>query len=571
MSFLVSPGVAINEIDKTNSIPAISTSTGGYAGFFPWGPVSKVTLIDSENDLGAVFGRPTSEFSSSFLSAANFLSYSRGLYVSRAAAVESFNATANTGSARMIPNEDAFESVVLNQTDEVYARYPGSLGNSLHVEFSFAGVGSGFTTSAYDDLFNSEPGTSDGAADAGIANDEVNVVVIDAGGLFTGVPGSVLETYEGLSVLSDVKNPQGSSLFIGEIINRDSEYIYINVEGLSNTLTGDDTDLIGASSTVFLESATDLVDAIDSSVSNPAYSLTNGSDGTLNDEGPIIAALDLFTDPESVDISLLTAQTLPLTADQTGIAQTLISVVEARKDAVAFISPPLDVNDEDDVKTFFDTISSSSYAFFDSSPVYVYDKYNDKYLYIGASGDVMGLAASTDDPWISPAGVNKGQLNNVIKLKINPNQSGRDLLYKARINPLVSFPGQGTVLYGDKTALSKSSALDRINVRRLLVTLEKAIAIAARAQLFEFNDEFTRSTFRNMVTPYLRDVKGRRGLTDFFVQCDETNNTPAVIDSNRFVASVFVQPTRSINFITLNMVITRTGVDFSEVIGTTAP
>ena len=242
---------------------------------------------------------------------------------------------------------------------------------------------------------------------------------------------------------------------------------------------------------------------------------------------------------------------------------------------MAFISPPIDdtVNTSSaaaNVKAFADGLTSTSYASCDSSAVYVYDKYNDVYRYIGASGHMAGLCANTDsvaDSWFSPAGVNRGQLLGVTKLAFNPKKADRDTLYKARVNPLVSLPGQGTLLFGDKTLLSRPSAFDRINVRRLFIALEKAISTAAKAQLFEFNDEFTRAQFRNLVEPFLRDVKGRRGLSDFQVICDTTNNTSAVIDSNKFVADIFIKPSRSINFISLNFIATRSGVEFSEIAG----
>jgi len=222
------------------------------------------------------------------------------------------------------------------------------------------------------------------------------------------------------------------------------------------------------------------------------------------------------------------------------------------------------------VKTWCDTITSTSYAVLDSTAIYTYNKYADKYLYIPACGHVAGLCANTDDvaePWFSPAGYNRGQLLGITKLAYNPKQAERDELYKARINPIVSFPGQGTILFGDKTAQAKPSAFDRINVRRLFIVLEKAIATAAKYQLFELNDQFTRAMFRNMTEPFLRDIKGRRGVTDFLVVCDETNNTGEVIDSNRFVADIYIKPARSINFITLNFIATRTGVEFSEIVG----
>jgi len=288
----------------------------------------------------------------------------------------------------------------------------------------------------------------------------------------------------------------------------------------------------------------------------------------------------LFEDAETVDINLLFAY--PDVNNSSTIANDLISIATARKDCMAFVSPPLEdsvgvANPHTSVIQWCDGtdsghagLTSSSYGFVDSGALYVYDKYNDVYRYIGASGHMAGLCANTDnvaDAWFSPAGINRGQLLGVTKLAYNPTKAQRDELYKARINPLVSMPGQGTLLFGDKTLLQRPSAFDRVNVRRLFIVLEKAISTAAKAQLFEFNDEFTRAQFKNLVEPFLRDVKGRRGITDSLVICDGTNNTSQVIDANRFVADIFIKPARSINFITLNFIATRSGVEFSEISG----
>lgn len=278
-------------------------------------------------------------------------------------------------------------------------------------------------------------------------------------------------------------------------------------------------------------------------------------------------------DAETVDVGLLFAY--PDANGAETIAEDLISIATARKDCVAFVSPPIADSQgaaapATDVMAFANGLTSSSYAVCDSGAVYVYDKYNDTYRWIGAAGHVAGLCANTDrvaDAWYSPAGVSRGQLLGVTKLAWNPIKADRDTLYKGRVNPIVSLPGQGTLLFGDKTLLAKPSAFDRINVRRLFITLQKAISTAAKAQLFEFNDEFTRAQFKNLVEPFLRDVKGRRGLTAFSVVCDETNNTSQVIDTNSFVADIYIQPARSINFITLNFVATRTGVSFTEIAG----
>ena len=314
-------------------------------------------------------------------------------------------------------------------------------------------------------------------------------------------------------------------------------------------------------------------------------SFTKGQDGDVPAAG-YLSAIDLFEDADTVDVNLLMAGAGLLGAeDQVTVDNDLIACASARKDAVAFVSPGVgaggasaqgfavekmttEANKLTAVTTRRNQLNGlNSYSVMDSSPLYVYNKYSDNFEFIAASGHIAGLCARTDgtnDPWFSPAGFNRGNLVGVTKLAFNPNQSSRDTLYKAQINPIASFPGQGIVLFGDKTGQVKASAFDRINVRRLFIVLEKAISTASKFSLFELNDEFTRAQFRNLVEPFLRDVKGRRGITDFLVVCDETNNTGQVIDTNRFVADIFIKPARSINFITLNFIATRTGVEFSE-------
>lgn len=312
------------------------------------------------------------------------------------------------------------------------------------------------------------------------------------------------------------------------------------------------------------------------------YELNSGVSGT-SDDSEIVSALDYFADPDLVDVNLIFAETFKQTSSTyvgstaQNIDNAIIAIATGRKDCIGFISAPLDLGTlrtDADKKTYvmnkFAQVTSSSYLVFDSTPVYTYNKYTDTYLWIAAAGHMAGLCAYTDkvaDTWFSPAGYNRGQLLGTTKIAYNPKQADRDDLYKARINPIVTFPGQGTLLYGDKTGQAKASAFDRINVRRLFITLEKSVATAAKYQLFELNDEFTRAMFRNMVEPFLRDVKGRRGITDFLVVCDSTNNTGEVIDGNRFVADIYIKPARSINFITLNFIATRTGVEFNEIVG----
>jgi phage tail sheath protein FI len=307
-----------------------------------------------------------------------------------------------------------------------------------------------------------------------------------------------------------------------------------------------------------------------------------GTDGAAESAvtvSSLATAYDLYKSKEDVDISLVMQGKAVGTG---GLANYIIAnIIEPRKDCMLFISPDASIITNNDPAQYAVNFRgaaggvsgvtyNSSYVVMDTGYKYQYDKYNDIYRWVPLNADVAGVCATTDqqrDAWWSPAGFNRGQIKNVVKLLFNPNQAQRDLLYKNDVNPVVTFPGQGTVLYGDKTMLGKPSAFDRINVRRLFIVLEKAIARAAQSSLFEFNDEFTRAQFRSLVEPFLAQVQGRRGIFDYKVVCDETNNTPQVIDSNQFVGDIYIKPARSINFIQLNFVAVRTGVDFNTIVG----
>ena len=563
MAFQVSPGVQVKEIDATNVIPAVSTSIGGFVGAFNWGPVDEICTVGSESELAEKFSTPDDNTAKYFLTAAAFLKYGNALKVVRAATDGMVNATAN-GDGQLIKNEDDYDNNYSNGSLSKglwAAKYPGSLGNSLKVSMISQGI-SNFSAWPFAGEFDGAPGTSDYAVSLGKANynDELHVAVIDEDGLWTGTAGTVLETFAFVSQAADAKKTDGTTNYYRDVINSQSEYIW--------WIDHDSTNLSNAGETLTSRSS-----AFDTHTSAIDFSLGGGVDDNAPTVGEIAFGYDLFEDAETVDVNLLFA--CPDANGQETIAEDLISIAEARKDLVAFVSPPIEdtvgsSSPATDVMAFANGLTSSSYAVCDSSALYVYDKYNDVFRYIGAAGHVAGLCANTDrvaDAWFSPAGVNRGQLLGATKLAFNPKKADRDTLYKGRVNPLVSFPGEGMMLFGDKTLLSRPSAFDRINVRRLFIVLEKAIATAAKAQLFEFNDEFTRAQFRNLVEPFLRDVKGRRGITDFQVICDTTNNTGQVIDSNRFVADIFIKPARSINFITLNFIATRTGVEFSEISG----
>ena len=696
MAFQLSPGVNISEIDLTNVTPAVATTEGAIAGVFRWGPTGQRILVTSEKELFARFGKPATYYTDitltttwtnheTWFSAANFLSYSDALFVTRTADA--------TAAAATSINFDAL--------------YKGKLGNSLTVTHcvsgnfdavartqtltlnpsSTAGVATGFTTSAgitayagvgdrvtlsnntqlvisaistvsdaaagsavpfdgsdglvailaTDTIVKSDHGLTTGQAvqysrasgtsiegldeggfyfvirtdasnfklattlananagtavdlvavgagtshtvtpvttwksnltftskytgasiyastfstqwgdanlfDAGPSTNGVHVVVRDADGAISGVVGTVLERWENLSTSPTATKYDGSTNFIVDVLEQNSSWIAV-----SNAKSV----LIAA--TTFSSGAT----------------LTSGSDG-LDEVGitvsDLAAGYDLYVDSSEVDISFV----IQVKAKGTTLANYIIdNICEVRRDCVAFISPELSDTTVDNIINFTGTLSSSTFAVVDSGYKYQYDKYADVYRWIPLNADVAGLCARTDDvrdPWFSPAGYNRGNIKNVVKLLVNPSKAQRDLLYKNSINPVVTQPGQGTVLFGDKTFTSTVSAFDRINVRRLFIVLEKTIGTAAKSTLFEFNDDFTRAQFTNLVEPFLRDVQGRRGIYDFKVVCDETNNTAQVIDSNQFVGDIYIKPARSINFIQLNFVAVRSGVEFSEIVG----
>lgn len=432
----------------------------------------------------------------------------------------------------------------------------------------------------FSDLFDTAPGTSDFATARGVLDDEIHIVVYDSSGRQTGfdndVAGerlnSILETFAFVSKHPEATTPQGNSNFYPDVIYRDSKFVYWGdhptsaIDGSGDWGQPLSSDLSVQGSSAFNKFTTG-VENVDRST------LANGTDDYAVTDGEQLTAYGRFDDGEAVDVNLIMAAKATST-----LATNLITIVEKRKDALVFISPErsdvvgaADSNTQTtNVKNFFDLLPSTSFAVFDSGYKYQYDRFNDVFRYVPLNGDIAGVTAFTEsvaDAFFSPAGFTRGQIRGAVKLAYEPNKDQRDTLYKARINPVNSFPGQGTVLFGDKTALSKPSAFDRINVRRLFIILEKAIATAAKFQLFEFNDEFTRAQFKNLVEPFLREIQGRRGITDFKVVADESNNTGEVIDRNEFVADIFVKPTRSINFITLNFVAVRTGVAFTEIGG----
>ena len=737
MSFLVSPGVSVREVDLTNVVPAVATSVGAIAGAFQKGPVSSVTTITSEEQLVQVFGKPNSSNFETFFTATNFLQYADNLKVVRAAS-GILNAGANSGilirdddhyqasfedgsgshgewaartagthgnslgvdicpSARAfaqplgslnlvngagavgdlsitVDNQDATDATIaigdiisFQTASAVVATVAGAItvatknlvvdGNSgtivvgdrvlgagisdgdvvvkvasitdqqnlvldkaiivandiplvfskdtqveskgeeyevtavssetLTIRFLDDPAGAGLQTIIPDnslitrrwrfsDLFDSAPGTSAWSTANGRGEkDEIHVAVYDTTGDVTGfdvdVAGqrtaAVIEIFPSMSKNPNAKTSEGSNNYYSDVIFAQSQFIYW-------------TDHLAAGSNWGTDIATGtdytLVSGVDVSA------LTGGTDDYSVTAGEVELAYDLFANTETLDINLVLGGPSSIVADTEAAMDThvtmITSLVETRRDCVGFVSPyrgaTVGIADSitatKNVVDGFNTCPSSSYMVFDSGYKYMYDKYNDVFRFVPLNGDTAGLCAFTDqiaDSFFSPAGFNRGNVRGAVKLSFNPTKAERDQLYKARINPVVNFPGQGVVLFGDKTALSKPSAFDRINVRRLFLLLEKAISTAAKFQLFEFNDEFTRAQFRNLVEPFLRDIQGRRGITDFSVIADGTNNTGEVIDRNEFVADIFIKPARSINFISLNFIAVRTGVSFSEVGG----
>jgi hypothetical protein len=624
---MLSPGVNVTEYDATNIIPAVATTAGGFAGTFQWGPVLQITTVDSETTLVNVFEGPNDNTAVSFFTAANFLGYGNNLQVVRVVGSTALNAVAS-GQAVLIENLDTYNAEYINGTGQVgiaAAKYPGILGNALKVSIAnaaaysqnlngtftttqgsaeVAGVSTTFDTQVtpgsflytsagiligqvasvtsatalilkqavgalgvvtagtgridweFKSSFSGAPNTSDWVANVSGLNDEIHVAVVDVTGAFSGTPNTVLETYPYVSVANDAKKDDGSTNYYKSLLNGSSQYVWWMGHPIQGTNWGNPS--AGNSFAQLTQPVTaQLMGGISDDVATD-QNLTNG--------------YNMFVNAELVNVSLI-----PAGGGSSVVQQFIIeNVAEIRKDCVAFVSPLLsDVvnNVGQEVNSITATrnmLPSSSYAVMDTGWKYQYDRYNDVYRWIPLNGDIAGLCARTDmtnDPWWSPAGFNRGQINNVIKLAYSPGQTDRDLLYPIGVNPVVTFNGQGTVLYGDKTLLSKPSSFDRINVRRLFIVLEKAIAVASQYQLFEFNDSFTQAQFKAFVEPYLRDVQGRRGIQDFLVVCDSTNNTADVIDANQFEASIYIKPARSINFIQLQFISTPTGAQFSEIVG----
>lgn len=587
MAYQLSPGVAWSEIDLTTIVPGASTTEGAFAGDFDWGPVNEIKTISNEIELVRWFGKPSQNNYTSWFTAANFLAYGNNLRVVRSAntisgtGASAKNSTTGNNNILVIKNEDDYEnnyvlngdiSSVSNTYGMFAAKYPGELGNSLRVSVWADQDSVSFDTWQYAAQFEGVTGTSRFVQTQGGSNDEMHIIVVDRLGKFSdGVANTILERFAYTSKASDAVNDDGSSNFYVDVINQRSNYLWALNHAQNTSTQAVETLSWGKPSVT--QNATGHFVATNYGQSNASYTmdLFGGSVGAPTN-AQLNSSYDLFLDPELVDISLVMTGAHPQPVSE----HVVENIVGVRRDCIAFVSPDMeDVvdnagNEVTDITQKIDLYNSSSYGVFDGNWKKQFDKYNNTYRWVPLSGDIAGLCARTDfdrDPWFSPAGFNRGQIKNVVKLAWNPTKAQRDDLYKANINPVVSFKGEGTVLFGDKTMQRKPSAFDRINVRRLFIVLEKTIAKAAKYSLFEFNDEFTRAQFVALVEPYLRDVKGRRGIFDFRVVCDTTNNTPEVIDRNEFRGDIYIKPARSINFIQLNFVAVRGDVAFSEIVG----
>ena len=610
-----SPRINISEIDKTAIVPAVGASGGGFVGNFRWGPVHERTLISDETGLVTAFAAPNDTNSVDFHSAAYFLKYSQTLQVVREnnggsnahSAVTKIEAAAQVGEegdsdyaaaiiALTVNNGSHWDNTVSTSVGEAalktssgtwIAKYPGDIGNALTVSFcpAAAAADSGssaadhFTQWAYASQFDAAPGTSSYASSNGASNDEVHVAIIDRTGVISGTVGAVLEKFEYLSVAKGAVTPDNSPNYISDVLNANSQYIWNGYFGDDSAFGSDFLNLGGNwGTTPNPDSATDY--GLPATLTNAVRTVNLGggdASATLG-TGEISEGYDLFEDKLTTEIDFLIAPMHPTAAQGATVTNDLTSIATARKDCVVVTSVDrnnlvgkTDSQATTNAVSFVGGLTKSSYLIVDNNFIKVFDKYNDKYINIPAASSTAGLMAATDiiaDPWYSPAGQRRGNYRGVTDILTNPNQTQRDSLYKAGVNPIANIPGTGLILFGDKTLESRPSAFDRINVRRLFIAIEKSIGEAAKNVMFEFNDEFTRAEFVNIVEPFLRRVKGRRGITDFRVVCDDTNNNQEVIDNNQFVASIFVKPARSINFVQLNFVAVRTGVDFEEVVGT---
>jgi hypothetical protein len=625
---LISPGIKVTEQDLVASQQAITSTTGAFSGQFRWGPIEDPVLVTGESDLVEKFGAPDTNTAVDFLSAANFLNYSAPLFVIRVAntalnsTAEATTGSGTPGTGLLIKNDLVYEGTSSFNVGPWMAKFAGALGNSIRVstcpsssafQSTLTGtwtvaVGNTTVTSAngaantevqVGDLlvldgrtikvasvtdantivlssahvtgataatavrrweffpeFNAAPGTSTDGEAKGAVGDEMHIVVVDRLGTITGVVGSVLEKFELVSKGSDARGENGGTNYYRNLINDRSQYIRWTAHDSAGTNWG-----------------TSLLNTTYTAVNLPKpYNLAGGADGSALSDGDRTTGYLLFANKNDIPTSLIISGQ----ATSTTVNRIINDVVEIRKDSIVVASPPRTAvvnnagSEVTSINAFANAVTRSTYAFLDSGWKYQYDKYNDTYVYVPLNADMAGLMARNDfnrDPWISPAGFINGQISNLVRLAFNPNQADRDTLYKNSVNPVITQPGKGTVLFGDKTFTTKNTSTNRINVRRLFIELQRTISDAADNVLFERNDATTRENFVNLITPYLRTVEARRGISAFRVVCDGTNNPETVVNANEFVCDIFVQPVRSVNFIQLNFVSVSGTATFTEIAG----
>jgi len=563
-------------------------------GRFQKGPIETPILISNEDQLVDVFGEPNDINANDWHTVAEFLRYTNACYVVRASNAGAFNATSVGNADVFVPNQTEYNTISgadRTLAGEFVAKNAGTAGNDIAViavdSTTWTAFDSWATTNntlfandvALSNYFNTSPDTteyvSSRAADATPKLDEMHILVLDVTGNISGTPYTVLEKFEGVSKASDAVNYKGLSIYYVNVVNESSNYVWWT-NHITETTTA--TELASGTDTMTVAPATY------SFAPFTAYyntTLAGGTTGTASSESEIKSAYDLLTNKDLYQASLIMTGAFGLGTPGAIEKYVLENVAHARKDCIGFVSPHTSgapivdaAGAEVTIAAFKTSVGvadkTGEYGFMDTGMKYIFDRYSKKYRWIPMNGDMAGLAARTDAtnaPWWSFAGFNRGGLKNVIKFAFNPNQVQRDYLYPKGINPVISDPDSGPTLYGDRTMTTKPSAFDRINVRRLFIVLEKSIAKSAKSKLFEFNDEFTRSQFKNTIEPFLRGIQGERGITEFLVVCDASNNPGEVVDQNQFVASIFIKPSRSINFITLNFVATRTDVAFSTVVG----
>ena len=601
-----SPGITVREFDLTGVAPNVDTSIAGFVGEFKWGPVDECVTIQNEGELALRYGTPDPERAVDYFSAAQFLKYSGNLIINRtitsgtvAAGDSAINASNQLGgTSTLVKNRTDWENQYSAITHSFTAKYPGAMGSSIAVSIFGAATDSAATATAweswtYKDRFSTYPFTSDFALKQPLPpkSDEVHVAVIDSDGLISGTPGTVLETFDFLSVIPGAKTADDDANYIGDVLNASSNYVWFRLfddnvphgtawgfpPATATTPAAPADGRTAGTATNYSTGYTYANSTANTKLSgtNPLAAGMSGQDCANLDEGDYQIGWAKFDDVDTIDVQILIAPGMTTSGEQISVVNNMNTIASvSRKDCIVVSSPDRNavIGNNTPVAstlTTTDLFDASSYLTVDNNYLRVYDKYNDQYIYIPAASTTAGIMAFSDfnyGPWWSPAGEKRGAYSGVAGLAYSPNKTERDMLYKKGVNPIVQFPGRGTLLWGDKTKLARPSAFDRIPTRRLFLAIEKSIAISARNFLFEINDEFTRSEFVAVIEPLLREIQARRGIQDFRVQCDETNNTAATIDRNELVATVFVKPARSIYFITINFVATRTGADFEEII-----